>query len=87
MRVAKADNIRCADILLKAKADVDAMDKEGNTALHHSAMKDSHRVGEKLIEAGADVDAENKKAENVLFTAINHGSPKVRKLESMHILA
>jgi len=56
--VAKA--IRSMEILLKAKADIEAKDKNGQTPIFHTAFLGNLRMTEFLLSKGADVNAVDK---------------------------
>jgi len=61
-------------VLLKNGADIQAVDNEGNTALHsaayHGNSKDAKETLEYLLSNGADIDAINKRGETPLITSL-----------------
>ena len=57
------------DMLIKAGADVNQKDKDGETVLHKAASKDQHAVLKTLIDAKADVKARNKNDATPLMVA------------------
>lgn len=59
--------------LLKAGADVHAMDSEGNTALHYACMisPSNAAIVKQLLETGANFEARNKKQRTPLHLACN----------------
>ncbi len=66
---------RC-DILIKAGADVNAVSRDGHTALWHaaSAWYDNSEQIKWLLDAGADPDAKDFSGRNVLEAALNNAS-------------
>ena len=60
----------CASLLLKAGADVNAVQINGRTPLHRAVAKDSEACVSLLLQAGADVHATNKDGQTVWHMAI-----------------
>eukprot|EP01045_Picozoa_sp_COSAG04_P003669 COSAG04_NODE_151_length_22485_cov_15.968552_11_plen_531_part_00 len=59
----------CADALLRWGADVDAVDKDGNTALHEAADNGRLECARLLVRAGADRAKRNDKGQTALEVA------------------
>ena len=65
-------SIETMDLLLHSGAELNAQDKDGNTALHFVAegrVPEADRVAEAMLQRGADPDLTNKKGLTVLETA------------------
>jgi ankyrin repeat protein len=65
---------RALETLLKARADVNAAQPDGATALHWAAHWDDRGVAERLVRAGARVDAANDLGVTPLALACENGS-------------
>lgn len=67
-------NHHAAQCLLENGADTEAIDKEGNTALHYaagtSAFRDLSQIAHVLCEFGANVNARNIRGDTPIFIAI-----------------
>jgi ankyrin repeat protein len=64
--------------LIKAGADLNARNSDGQTPLHFSAWKDSGRIAEALIAAGAKVDVKTRYTkETPLHVAAQRGKTQV----------
>jgi ankyrin repeat protein len=64
-------NIQIARILIAAGADVNARDKNGNTALMIATSRGHVDIVEILIDAGADVNAKDECGNTALMIAVN----------------
>jgi ankyrin repeat protein len=58
----------CVRLLVRAGANVNARDKDGNTPLHETYLTE---VEEELLKLGADVNARNKDGETPIFTTVD----------------
>ena len=65
---------RAVDALLKERADVNAAQADGATALHWAAHWDDRAVAERLVRAGARTDAANDLGVTPLALACENGS-------------
>ena len=75
--------LRFASILLKNKADANAVDKDGNTLLHLAASSYSDRKADFvafMVKNGADVNKVNKKKQTALHIALDNDNPKTVQL-------
>jgi ankyrin len=63
--------------LLAAKADVNAPQVDGATALHWAVYRDDLESADLLIKAGANVMAVNREGSTPLFMASLYGNPKM----------
>jgi ankyrin repeat protein len=66
--------------LIAAGADVNALDKERSTPLHHAAMSPRPDLARVLLEAGAKVDLKNSTGLTPLHNAALFASPETAKL-------
>jgi len=62
---------------LAAKADINASQVDGMTALHWACYHDLTELAEKLIDLGADVDARNRYGISPLYLACLNGNGKI----------
>ena len=70
MRSQKAEALS----LIQQKADVNAPQADGTTALQWAARADDMALVEALLKAGADVKASNRAGVNALYLALENGS-------------
>ncbi|MBI5237623.1 MAG: ankyrin repeat domain-containing protein [Deltaproteobacteria bacterium] len=63
------DNPEVLDTLLKAGANINAVDDSGSTALTAAVMKNQRRIVERLLARGADVNIADKQGETPLGVA------------------
>jgi ankyrin repeat protein len=61
-----------AAAILNQKADVNARNKEGETALHIAVREDYRETGELLLSRGADIFSSNSAGESPLYLALIH---------------
>nr|ADO29479.1 ankyrin repeat domain-containing protein 22 [Ictalurus punctatus] len=62
--------VKLLEMVLNSKADINAVDYKGNTALHYACQCKSHKLIPLLLEANADVLIQNKDGETPLDIAI-----------------
>jgi uncharacterized protein len=82
LRDAVRDGDRAGAItLLKQKADVNAPEPDGTTALHWAVRQDDRELVDGLIKAGANVKAANRYGVTPLYLAcVNGSAPVIAKL-------
>jgi len=78
------DRLDLAQLLLAAKADVNARDANGNAPLHAAAYKGYMDVTELLLINGATVDAESRNGTTPLHWAVTEGHKGVADLLRQH---
>ena len=66
--------------MLRAGADVDALDRHGQTALMRAAHRGSRAMVEALVAAGADLDVTAKYNLSALMLAITAGHVEVARV-------
>src|SRR4051794_25975330 len=72
--VMKGDTAAVRKLLL-AKADVNATQVDGATALHWAVYRDDVETADVLLKAGANVKAANREGTTPLFMASLYGDP------------
>ena len=60
--------------MLKAEADIEARDDDGETPLHYAARAASAEVVSALFKAGADIDAQNDDGDTPPVIAAIYGN-------------
>ncbi|KAK3756744.1 hypothetical protein RRG08_018466 [Elysia crispata] len=75
-----ADRPDCAEILMKAGAQVNLKDKGGRTALHWAAHKGNLRLMKLLLTRGADCREKDNEGQTALHLCTRHKLPKVMAL-------
>ena len=73
----KTGDLAAVQALLAARADVNAAQPDGTTALHWAAHQDEVDVAQALIRAGANVKAANRYGATPLWLASVNGSAAV----------
>jgi ankyrin repeat protein len=73
----KAGNTDALRAALARKADVNAAEPDGTTALHWAARNDDRPALDLLLRAGADVNAVNRYGVNALVLAAENGSASI----------
>lgn len=71
------ENVQAVCELLKAGAEVDRIDEEGNTALIGCVRDENMKTVQQLVEHGADVNARNRAGDTPLTNAACWGSRRV----------
>ena len=66
--------------LLKANAELEIEDKDGDRAVHHAAFGDEPAVIELLSRHRSDLNARNKRRQTALHIAVNKGYVGVVKM-------
>jgi ankyrin repeat protein len=61
-----SNNIKAITLLVEQKADLDAADKAGCTALHAAVMRSRREATELLLKSGANVAAVTERGETAL---------------------
>jgi ankyrin repeat protein len=82
MQAASADKLAVVEALLKAGADVNLRDKQGDTALTVAARDASAPVVKALLGAGANADLRNNNRATAADIAENLRRDAIRKLIS-----
>ncbi|KAI2700368.1 hypothetical protein CBS147332_7979 [Penicillium roqueforti] len=71
------DNPEMIELLNSANVDVNAIDFDGDPALHYTAWADFHDSAAKLLELGADPYIRNVSGDSIVHMAIYHRAYKV----------
>jgi ankyrin repeat protein len=69
---ARENCLKCVDVLLEKRADIDLPDPDGVSPLHLAVMNANWDVAKRLIEAGADVNQWDIFGEAPLFTVMGN---------------
>jgi len=70
--------------LLRANAEIDAIDIKGRTASHWAAIAGSERAMLELVELGSDIDLVDNDGNTMLHLAAQHGHEKIIRLMMQH---
>ena len=68
------DYLKAVDALLEMGADVNAVNGQGNTAIHAAISGGFNRIIKRLVEKGADVNIKNKRGQSALKMALGYGA-------------
>lgn len=80
MLAARNGHKEVTDVLLKAQADIEAINANGSTALTFAAYSGKAVVAEQLLKAGANVNHTNSKGHSPLLAAASQGNKNTVKL-------
>jgi len=70
----KAD-VNVVELIVNLQGDINARNKEGNTAIHIAAIVDHGTAGALLLSRGADIFAPNSRGESPLYLAFHSPGP------------
>ena len=76
----EAGDMEAVSLLLRLCADINAVDKDGRTALHYAVQRHFPEVIMKLISAGAKVDVEDNRRTTPLNEAKRQGYQDIVKI-------
>jgi ankyrin repeat protein len=79
IEAAKSGDKETLRALLQKKADVNASEADGSTALHWASYRDDLDSADLLLRAGAKVNAANDLGVTALWTASQNGNPRMVK--------
>ena len=71
--LSKSKSFQVIRVLLRANAELEIEDKDGDRAVHHAAFGDEPSVIELLSRHRADLNARNKRRQTALHIAVNKG--------------
>ena len=78
--VARYRKVEMVDSLLKAEANVNAENENGDTPLHLATRNGTVEMVDSLLKAGADVNAENENGYTPFDIADSKGFEKIKDL-------
>jgi ankyrin repeat protein len=64
----------CVNLLIKSGADVDAVDRSGETPLHYACRANNIKAVRLLLEDGARIDMQNERGENILHICVKESN-------------
>lgn len=73
-------DLEVARILVNHKADVNAVDDDGNNALREAILAKKPRMVEYLLEAGCDPSRRNKSRQTMVDLAEQYGTPEIKQM-------
>ena len=73
--IAQGKELAALGLVMRAQADVNARDAEGETALYRAIEKGMKELAERLVASGADVRARTRNGETALHEAALHADP------------
>ncbi|CAH1774233.1 unnamed protein product [Owenia fusiformis] len=80
------DGDKCADMLIKSGADVNAVKEDGETALHIGCREGNLRMVQTLLEEAADLTWQSKSGETPLHVAVRYCHLEVAKELLSHMI-
>ena len=75
--------LEAAQLLLKLGADVNAVDANGETAMHGAAYKNLPKVVQFLADNGAKIEVWNRKNKYGWTPLVDRGGPPARELQAV----
>ena len=77
MDAAQSGNEELFNLLIEKRADIHAVDKEGNTALTFAVKKGNVAMVERLLTLSVNINASNNKGQTALMLAAERGHDKI----------
>ena len=74
------------EFLIKARVNIEAKDRAGNTALHGASFNGHLEIVKLLVKAGANIHATDNYGHTPLYDALNFQPPKVGHIEVVKFL-
>ncbi|KAF8567382.1 hypothetical protein P879_04093 [Paragonimus westermani] len=74
MKAIQSKSYECVDLLIVYKADLNVVDKNGDTAIHQAVRGGSVVLTERILNAGISIDLPNKYLLTPLHLAVNTGN-------------
>ncbi|XP_042907067.2 uncharacterized protein [Parasteatoda tepidariorum] len=78
------DGHKCAELIIKSGADVNARNEDGETPLHNAARHGQLKTVLQLLEDGAELDSLSKHGESVLHVAVKNCHHEIAKSVIYH---
>ncbi|KAG8199145.1 hypothetical protein JTE90_015980 [Oedothorax gibbosus] len=74
------DGHKCAELIIKSGADVNARNEDGETPLHNAARQGQLKTVSQLLEDGAELESLSKQGESVLHIAVSNCHFEIAKI-------